>query len=76
MVTRPGYTQGSILTEAIDELTEAELPLLGAIVNGVDKPLTASGSRGSGMGSEDETEALEPEDFDEDDSIPTGAMRF
>lgn len=74
MVTRPGYTQGSILTEAIDELTEAELPLLGAIINGIEQPLPPIGSRELEMESEEETEALEREDLD--DSIPTGATRF
>ena len=37
LVTRPGVTQESILTEAIDHLTETEdHTLLGAIINGVD----------------------------------------
>src|SRR6478672_219573 len=38
LVARPGYTQGSMLTEAIEELTEEEeSPLLGVIINGVEK---------------------------------------
>ncbi len=73
MVTRPGYTQGSILAEAVDELTEAELPLLGAIINGIEQPLPSISSKELGMESEEETEAL-AEDLD--DSIPTGATRF
>jgi capsular exopolysaccharide synthesis family protein len=73
MVTRPGYTQGSILTEAVDELTEAELPLLGAIINGIEQPLPSISSKELGRESEEETEAL-AEDLD--DSIPTGATRF
>ncbi len=37
LVTRPGVTQESILTEAIDHLTETEdHTFLGAIINGVD----------------------------------------
>jgi len=40
LVTRPGYTVGSMLSEAVDELTESEEPqLLGAIINGTDIPL-------------------------------------
>jgi polysaccharide biosynthesis transport protein len=39
LVTRPGYTLGNILAEVIDEFTEAELPLLGAVINGVDKSI-------------------------------------
>jgi capsular exopolysaccharide synthesis family protein len=38
LVTRPGYTQGNMLSEAIDQLTEAEVPLLGAIINGIEVP--------------------------------------
>ncbi|MEB3178785.1 MAG: polysaccharide biosynthesis tyrosine autokinase [Nostocaceae cyanobacterium] len=36
LVTRPGSTQENLLTEAIDQLTEDELPLKGAIINGAD----------------------------------------
>lgn len=36
LVTRPNYTQENMLTEAIDELVENELGLLGAIINGAD----------------------------------------
>lgn len=36
LVARPNYTQENMLTEAIDQLTESELPLLGTIVNGAD----------------------------------------
>jgi capsular exopolysaccharide synthesis family protein len=39
LVTRPGYTQENMLTEAIDELTEDDLPLVGAIINGADIPV-------------------------------------
>ncbi|MBZ8179111.1 GumC family protein [Oscillatoria salina] len=37
LVTRPGYTVGAMLTETADRFTEAELPLLGAVINDVDK---------------------------------------
>lgn len=40
LVTRPGYSQENILAEAIDEWAEAELPLLGAVINGVDKVIS------------------------------------
>jgi capsular exopolysaccharide synthesis family protein len=36
LVTRPHYTQGNILGEAVDQLMEAELGLLGAIINATD----------------------------------------
>ncbi|MDJ0798192.1 MAG: polysaccharide biosynthesis tyrosine autokinase [Calothrix sp. MO_167.B12] len=36
LVTRPNYTQENILTEAIDELVESELGLLGAVINATD----------------------------------------
>jgi capsular exopolysaccharide synthesis family protein len=40
LVTRPGLTQVSLLTEAIDHMTQSEtVRLLGAVVNGVDRPL-------------------------------------
>ncbi|TAF03737.1 MAG: lipopolysaccharide biosynthesis [Nostocales cyanobacterium] len=36
LVARPNYTQENMLAEAIDQLVEAELGLLGAIINGAD----------------------------------------
>jgi capsular exopolysaccharide synthesis family protein len=36
LVARPNYTQENMLGEAIDQLVEAELGLLGAIINGAD----------------------------------------
>lgn len=36
LVTRPNYTQENLLGEAIDQLVESELGLLGAIINGAD----------------------------------------
>jgi len=40
LVARPGYTQGSMLNEAIEQLTEEEeSPLLGVIINGVDQAI-------------------------------------
>jgi capsular exopolysaccharide synthesis family protein len=39
LVTRPGYTQENMMAEAIDQFIEAEMPLLGVVINGVDKPI-------------------------------------
>jgi capsular exopolysaccharide synthesis family protein len=36
LVARPNYTQENMLSEAIDQLVEAELGLLGAIINSAD----------------------------------------
>ncbi|GBF79936.1 exopolysaccharide transport family protein [Aphanothece sacrum] len=36
LVTRPGLTRSSLLNEAIDQLSEAEVPVLGAVINGVE----------------------------------------
>jgi len=36
LITRPNYTQENILTEAVEELLESELGLLGAVVNATD----------------------------------------
>ncbi len=36
MVTRPNYTQESVFSEAVDQLVESEMGLLGVIVNGAD----------------------------------------
>ncbi len=77
IVTRPGCTQESILAEAVDELTEAELPLLGAIINGVEKPVSVATTEESG-GTEDESEepSIEEAEVPQEENIPTGAMRF
>ncbi|TVQ43694.1 MAG: polysaccharide biosynthesis tyrosine autokinase [Gloeocapsa sp. DLM2.Bin57] len=42
LVTRPGITQKSLLNETIEQFSEGELPLLGAVINSVDdlSPLT------------------------------------
>jgi capsular exopolysaccharide synthesis family protein len=75
IVTRPGYTQESILAEAVEELTEAELPLLGAIINGVDKPVPLTTTREITTEYQ-ETTTIEQEELEKDDNIKTGAMRF
>lgn len=62
LVTRPGYTEESLLAEAIDQLTESDLRLLGAIINGVDIPvsLTEPGENRETHSSEQESEIAEP----------------
>ena len=40
MVTRPNYTQESVVGEAVDELMESEMGLLGAVINGADIDMT------------------------------------
>jgi Mrp family chromosome partitioning ATPase len=74
IVTRPGYTQESILSKAIEELLEAELPLLGAIINGVDHPISPSFVEEISPEYEEE-ESLEAEDLEED-NVTTGSMRL
>ncbi|AKG22008.1 GumC family protein [Calothrix sp. 336/3] len=36
LVARPNYTQESVFTEAVDQLTESNVGLLGGIINGAD----------------------------------------
>ncbi|ACK66522.1 lipopolysaccharide biosynthesis protein [Rippkaea orientalis PCC 8801] len=36
LVTRPGYTRSSLLNETIDQFTEAEVPVIGAVINAVE----------------------------------------
>ncbi len=56
VVTRPGTTRSSLLNEAIDQLSDAEVPVLGAVINGVedlvapmsDIPETTDNGNGNG----------------------------
>ncbi|MEC4814737.1 MAG: AAA family ATPase [Scytonema sp. PMC 1069.18] len=41
LVARPNYTQENMLGEAIDQLTESDLGLLGGVINGADIIVTA-----------------------------------
>ncbi|NER22655.1 MAG: AAA family ATPase [Symploca sp. SIO1C2] len=72
VVTRPGYTQESILSKGVEEMLEAELPLLGAIINGVDNPASLSLIEDS-LEYEEE-ELLETEAMEED-KVTTGTRR-
>ncbi len=73
IVTRPEYTQESILSKGVEELLEAELPLLGAIINGVDHPASLNFVEEIDPEYEEE-EPLETEDI-EKDNVTTGSMR-
>lgn len=42
LVTRPGITRGSMLGETVDQFTETDISLLGAIINDVDQIVTMS----------------------------------
>ncbi|ACB51344.1 unknown [Crocosphaera subtropica ATCC 51142] len=60
LVTRPGTTRSSLLNEAIDQLSDAEVPVLGAVINGVedlvapttDIPETDNNGNGNGHAQE------------------------
>jgi capsular exopolysaccharide synthesis family protein len=40
LVTRPGITQGSMLRETIDQFTETDIPLIGAVINDLEQVVT------------------------------------
>lgn len=64
LVTRPGYTGESMLTEAIEQLTESEdLRLLGAIINGADIPLPMPTISAEPL----ESQVAEPENAEQED---------
>ena len=42
LVARPNYTQENMLGEAVDQLTESEMGLLGTVINGADIIVSAS----------------------------------
>lgn len=44
LVTRPGYTESSLLAESIDQLEESDFRLLGAVINAVDIPVQSHSS--------------------------------
>ncbi|MEQ8757749.1 MAG: AAA family ATPase [Coleofasciculus sp. G1-WW12-02] len=81
LVTRPGYSEKSILNMAAQELTEAEpSPLLGAIINSADTSIPVSATEVEEdieLEYEDEDEdAFEDEELEEqEEPIPTGATR-
>ncbi|MBE9125877.1 MULTISPECIES: GumC family protein [unclassified Coleofasciculus] len=84
LVTRPGYSEKAVLTQTAEELVEAEpSPLLGAIINGVDKPVSITPVEEveeivDSVDDEEEESFEDEEDYEEqqEEQIPTGAMRF
>lgn len=77
LVARPGYTQGGILATALDELTETELsPLLGTIINGVDKPAAVSGLRKELGRDYDQEDGYDDEKFTPEGNVATGTSRW
>ena len=49
LVTRPGVTQGSMLGETVDQFTETDIALLGAVINDVDQVITVSDLESQGF---------------------------
>lgn len=64
LTTRPGYTQGSLLEAAIEQLNDGELPLLGVVITCVDAVPVADDL-------EEEEEEAETETNIEDSSSTT-----
>ncbi|MGK7952743.1 MAG: GumC family protein [Xenococcaceae cyanobacterium] len=60
LVVRPGITRGSMLGETVDQFTETDISLLGAIINDVDRIITMSEFDSQGL-LETETEEVERE---------------
>ncbi len=44
LVARPNYTEENMLSEAMDQLIESDLGLLGVVINGADVTLSLPGS--------------------------------
>ncbi len=65
LVARPHYTEENMLGEAIDQLVESELGLLGAIINGADIVVALPESTFSSE--------VEPENVEESEEVSAGA---
>ncbi|MBE9208404.1 polysaccharide biosynthesis tyrosine autokinase [Nostoc sp. LEGE 06077] len=65
LVARPNYTQESMLGEAIDQLQEAELGLLGVIINGADIEVALPETTEPSPRSSSEPEAVIVEETDQ-----------
>ena len=61
MVARPNYTQENIFGEAIDELVESEMGLLGVVINGADVTMTVE--EPSSYFEEEEPDIIHPEEY-------------
>ncbi len=71
MVTRPNYTQENILGEAIDELVESEMGLLGAVINGADVNPSFKEASSHFEEEEEDSEIL----YSEEEEYPAGVHR-
>ncbi|OLP17799.1 lipopolysaccharide biosynthesis [Leptolyngbya sp. 'hensonii'] len=67
LLTRPGYTESSLLTEVTDQLNNGEFQLIGAVINGADVSIRF-------LNEEEELEPVtEPEElYEEIPRVPTG----
>ncbi|MBD2592750.1 lipopolysaccharide biosynthesis [Nostoc sp. MBR 210] len=65
MVARPNYTQESLLGEALDQLQEAELGLLGVIINGADIEVALPDTKEPSPTSSPEPESAIVEEIDQ-----------
>ena len=61
MVARPNYTQESILGEALDELVESEMGLLGVVIDGADVAIAAEES--DSYFEDEESDIIHPEEY-------------
>ncbi|MEM6753108.1 MAG: AAA family ATPase [Cyanobacteria bacterium P01_C01_bin.38] len=61
MVARPNYTQENIFGEALDELVENEMGLLGVVINGADVTMTAE--EPSSYFEEEDSDIIHPEEY-------------
>ena len=49
IVTRPGITRGSMLAETVDQFTETDIALIGAVINDVEQVITMSDLESQGF---------------------------
>ncbi|NJL43076.1 MAG: hypothetical protein HC935_06490 [Pseudanabaena sp. SU_2_4] len=42
LIARPGISRGSMLGETIDQFTETDIPILGAIINDTEQTITTA----------------------------------
>ena len=49
IVTRPGITRGSMLAETVDQFTETDISLLGAVINDVEQVITMADLESQGF---------------------------
>ncbi|MGQ4646917.1 nucleotide-binding protein [Lyngbya aestuarii] len=76
LVTRPGYTQEGILATAFEELTKEEpSPLLGVIINGVNRPVYVS-EFDSMLTEYEPKDPSEQDNSEKGDDVTTRVTRF